>query len=102
MPSTRNDILTISDICLRMCHMTTYAANMNDQGRVVIPAPIRKELGLDGPVKLLFHLKDGVVTVETIEGAVTRVQERVAAYSTSDESAVDDLIAQRRAEAARE
>lgn len=95
-------MLTGSDISRIMCHMVTYAANLNDQGRVVIPAPIRKELGFDGPVKLLFHLKDGVLTVETVEGAVSRVQEMVAAYSTSDESAVDDLIAQRRAEVARE
>jgi AbrB family looped-hinge helix DNA binding protein len=95
-------MLTDSDTSLSMCHMATYAANMNDQGRVVIPAPIRKKLDLEGPVKLLFHLKDGGLTVETVEGAVSRVQEMVAAYSTSDESAVDDLIAQRRAEAARE
>ena len=94
--------MTDSDTQLRMCHMATYEANMNDQGRVVIPAPIRKELGFKGPVKLLFHLKDGELTVETVEGAVSRVQEMVAAHSTSDESAVDDLIAERRAEAARE
>ena len=85
-----------------MCHMATYAANMNDQGRVVIPAPIRKELDLEGPVKLLFHLTDGVLTVETAEMAVRRVQDTVASYVTTDRSLVDELLADRRAEVARE
>ena len=85
-----------------MCHMATYAANMNEQGRVVIPAPIRKDLDLEGPVKLLFHLKDGVVTVETVEAAVRRVQDTVASYVTTDRSLVDELLADRRAEVERE
>lgn len=82
--------------------METYAANMNDQGRVVIPAPIRRALDLEGPVKLLFHLQDGVLTVETADGALRRVQDTVASYVTTDLSLVDELLADRRAEVARE
>ena len=97
-----NDTLTKSGTQMRMCHMATYAANMNDQGRVVIPAPIRKELDLEGPVKLLFHLKDGVLTVETVEMAARHVQDMVGSYVTTDRSLVDELLADRRAEVARE
>jgi AbrB family looped-hinge helix DNA binding protein len=75
---------------------------MNTQGRVVIPAAIRKEMGLEGTVDLIFRYEDGTLTVETIEDAVAYVQSVVAQYIVSDGSLVDDLLADRRAEAAAE
>lgn len=72
---------------------------MNRQGRVVIPVAIRKELSLDGPVDLLFSLQDGVLTVETLDDAVARVQRLVADRVGDERSLVDELIAERRAEA---
>lgn len=72
---------------------------MNTQGRVVIPAAIRKEMGLEGTVDLIFRYEDGTLTVETIEDAVEYVQSVVAQYVASDTSLVDDLLAQRRSEA---
>jgi AbrB family looped-hinge helix DNA binding protein len=75
---------------------------MNTQGRVVIPAAIRKEMGLEGTVDLIFRYEDGTLTVETIEDAVAYVQSVVAQYVPSDGSLVDDLLAERRAEAAAE
>jgi len=75
---------------------------MNTQGRVVIPAAIRKEMGLEGTVDLIFRYEKGTLTVETIEDAVAYVQGVVAGHVGSDGSLVDDLIAQRRAEAAAE
>jgi AbrB family looped-hinge helix DNA binding protein len=73
---------------------------MNTQGRVVIPAAIRKEMGLEGTVDLIFRYEDGTLTVETIEDAVDYVQSVVAQFVASDGSLVDDLLAQRRSEAA--
>ncbi len=75
---------------------------MNTQGRVVIPAAIRKEMGLKGTVDLIFRYEDGTLTVETIEDAVVYVQSVVAQHVASDASLVDDLIAKRRSEAAAE
>ncbi len=82
--------------------MTVAGAPMNTQGRVVIPAVIRREMGLEGTVDLVFRYEDGTLTVETIKDAVAYVQKVVARYGASDGSLVDDLIAQRRAEAAAE
>jgi AbrB family looped-hinge helix DNA binding protein len=80
--------------------MSIAGAPMNTQGRVVIPAAIRKEMGLEGTVDLIFRYEDGILTVETIEDAVDYVQSVVAQFVPSDDSLVDDLLAQRRAEAA--
>lgn len=75
---------------------------MNTQGRVVIPAVIRKEMGLEGTADLTFRYEGGILTLETVEDAVAYVQSVVAAHVAPDNSLVDDLIAQRRAEAAAE
>jgi AbrB family looped-hinge helix DNA binding protein len=80
--------------------MTIAGAPMNTQGRVVIPAAIRREMGLEGTVDLIFRYEDGILTVETIEDAVDYVQSVVAQFVASDGSLVDDLLAHRRSEAA--
>ena len=53
--------------------MTIAGAPMNTQGRVVIPAAIRREMGLEGTVDLIFRYEDGILTVEAIEDAVDYV-----------------------------
>ena len=80
--------------------MTVAGAPMNTQGRVVMPAAIRKEMGLEGTVDLIFRYEEGILTVETIEDAVDYVQSVVAQFVASDGSLVDDLLARRRSEAA--
>jgi AbrB family looped-hinge helix DNA binding protein len=82
--------------------MTISGAQMNTQGRVVIPAEIRKEMGLEGPVDLVFRYEDGQLVIETIEDAVAYVQRVVAKHVTLDGSLVDAFIADRRAAAALE
>ena len=59
-------------------------------------------MGIEGPAEVLFRYEDGVLTVETIEEAVVRIQRIVASYVDTDRSLVDELIAQRRADAATE
>ena len=75
---------------------------MNRQGRVVIPAAIRKMLDLEGPIDLLFRLEGGVLTVETVDDAVTAVQRLVSQHVDPARSLADELIVERRAEAASE
>lgn len=78
------------------------AATMNTQGRVVIPVEIRKAMGIEGPVDLFFRYENGTLSVGTIEDAVGYVQSVVAQYVGSESSAVDDVISDRRTEAANE
>ena len=82
--------------------MDVIASTMNRQGRVVVPAPIRRAMGVSGPTDLLFRYDDGRLIVETLDAAVTDVQAVVAGFIPSERSLVDELIAERRAEAASE
>ena len=47
--------------------MTIEAIEMNEQGRIVIPAHLRKSLGLHGKQKLAIWLADGKLIIEKIE-----------------------------------
>ncbi len=76
----------------------TIASN----GRVVIPANMRAELGLKDGDKLIARVIDGTVILEPIDVAIRRVQASVRKYVPEGVSLVDELIAERRAEAERE
>lgn len=82
--------------------MAVLGAQVNDQGRVVVPTAIRKQMGIEGPVDVLFRYENGIPTVETIEDAVASVQRIVESYVDGDRLLVDGLIAQRRVDAATE
>ena len=79
--------------------MQVEASAMNSQGRVVIPAAIRRAMGLTEPSELIFRFDGSRLYIETIESAVDDVQRMASAYRPSGGSAVDELIAERRAEA---
>lgn len=97
-----------------MCHISpayhgkvvamssTYKLNVDRQGRLVLPAPARRELGLE---------RGGVVTLEVGEDearlishrqALRRIHQIIRRYVPEGVLLSDELIADRRAEAARE
>ena len=76
----------------------TLAAN----GRIVIPAPLRAALGLKEGARLVARVDDGVIVIEPIEAAIRRAQAIVARHASEGRTLSDDLIADRRAEAARD
>lgn len=51
---------------------------------------------------LVVYVEDGRVVIETREQLADRIRREVAATWTGEGSAVDELVAERRAEAARE
>ena len=71
-------------------------------GRVVVPAGFRKALGIGAGQELLMSLDDGFVRLQTVDAALERVRAIARRRRRSDASVVDELIAQRRAEAASE
>lgn len=71
-------------------------------GRIVIPAEMRKRYGM--PVGGTVHLTDGEdgLVISTPEMALRRLQKKFASIVPEGFSLVDDLIAERRKEAANE
>jgi AbrB family looped-hinge helix DNA binding protein len=81
----------------------TAALTLDAAGRVVLPVAVRKALGLKAGSRLLLSVEGQVVTLTPMREAIRRAQELLAPYRPKDgHSVVDDLIADRRAEAERE
>jgi AbrB family looped-hinge helix DNA binding protein len=75
---------------------------LGPDGRVVIPAAFREAIGLKEGDVLFARLEDGEVRLLTPTAAIRRAQALVRQYVPEGVSLVDELIAERRKEAARE
>lgn len=75
---------------------------MSDGGRVVIPAEIRRELALKEGDTVLWDFKDGVAVLTTRLAQLHQVQAQLKTLGQPGESWCDELIADRRREAASE
>ena len=82
--------------------MKRMMAKIAGGGRVVIPAEYRKALGLQAGDSVMIQLEDGEIRIRSIDEGIRRAQALVRAWIPADRSLVDELIADRRAEAARE
>ena len=79
------------------------AVTMNEQGRIVVPARIRKQLGLAGGDTLLIRIEDDAMRLSTPMANLRRMQRVLAERHRDDPRRwSDELIAERRAEAQRE
>jgi len=77
-------------------------SRVNDNGRIVIPAWIRQQLGLKPGDVVVMSLEDGVLRVESQLAKVRRIQAEFQRFANSKSLASDELIAERREEARRE
>jgi hypothetical protein len=74
----------------------------NEEGYVRLPPELLAELMLPQGGKLLLFNTEGEGRLISAEESVRRVQARFAKYRVPGRSVVDELIAERRAEAAKE
>jgi AbrB family looped-hinge helix DNA binding protein len=77
-------------------------ARLNPNGRIVIPAAIREQMGVKPGEWLYMDFEDGALRIETFPARIRRIQREAAKYIEPGVSAVDELIAERREEARRE
>jgi AbrB family looped-hinge helix DNA binding protein len=75
---------------------------LSHNGRIVIPAAIRQEMGLSAGDTLLMDVEDGVLRIESYPARIRRIQREFAPYAKPGVLASDELIAERREEARRE
>lgn len=72
------------------------------QGRVVIPAAMRRELEIEPGETLMVHVESRRLVLERRTEILERLRDEVRGVVPAGTSVVDELIAERRAEARRE
>ncbi len=77
----------------------TYQVKITPEGRMSLPADLRKRLGLSGGGALLVEETDDGVVLRTVAQAVAHAQEIARRYTKGmDGFSVDDFLAQRRSD----
>ncbi len=82
--------------------MCKFKSKIGQSGRVVIPGEYRRKLGLRSGDEIILHLDDEGLHLYTPAQAVARAQALVRRYVPEGRSLSDELISERREEAARE
>lgn len=78
-----------------------YTLSLGDRGRLVLPAPVRRRLGVEAGDRLIAIVDSDGVRLVSLREQVGRMAGMFRDVAPG-RSLVDELIADRRAEAARE
>ncbi len=82
--------------------MPQTTTKVDSNGRLFIPAEYRRELGLEPGDRVVVELEGDELRIVPHAEALRRVRELIARHVPKERSLADELIAERRAEAARE
>jgi AbrB family looped-hinge helix DNA binding protein len=82
--------------------MSVETTRMSENGRVLIPATYRKELGFQPGETLTLRIDESGLHIQSRRQAILRVRENMKKYIKPGRSVSDELIAERRLEAKRE
>ena len=83
-------------------HSLHFRAMMTENGRLVVPAHLRKLLGVEGMrAELFFHVQGDEVTLTTKMQALRRAQARLAGMAPAGTKPVSEELLEDRAAAAR-
>ncbi len=77
-------------------------ASIDSAGRILVPAKLRKALDIEPGDDVNMVLKGDVLEIRSLDDAINEAQALVRKYVPKKKSLVDELIAERRAEAGRE
>jgi AbrB family looped-hinge helix DNA binding protein len=81
---------------------TQATLKVGPDGRILIPAGLRRRAGIEPGKTMTVRIEGDHLVLEDPVVAIRRLQESLASLRRPGESIVDELIADRRAEAARE
>ncbi len=82
--------------------MKQIVTNLDKHGRVVIPAEVRRVLGLRKGDAIVVRLEGDELRILPRAEAIRRAQEIVGRHTGEGRSLVDELISERRVQATRE
>jgi AbrB family looped-hinge helix DNA binding protein len=81
----------------------SVSSKINQNGRIVIPAAIRRQMGLKAGDSLLMEVEDGVLRMESHRARIRRIQQEFKKIIPPGGMLISEqLIAERREEAHRE
>ena len=75
--------------------MTVHSVKITADGRIQIPAQLRREMDLRAGDTLNIELQDGMLAVQRPSKALERIRARFAKYAPPDSDVVGELKAQR-------
>ena len=81
---------------------THVRTKVTQGGRIVIPAEMRRQLGIEIGEDVNLSLENGSVNISTSKNALLRLQKLAQTVAKHNVSVVDELIADRRREAENE
>lgn len=76
--------------------MSVAYAKMSDGGRLLIPAELRRQLGMQPGASVVIDVADGELRVRSVDAAVARAQAIVRRYVPADVNLSEELIRERR------
>ncbi len=77
--------------------MRTYRARVDKSGRILIPARVRRQLGLSEGSQVLIDVdKSGALHVATRSQALSKVRQEILKYIPTGEDLAEELIRDRR------
>jgi AbrB family looped-hinge helix DNA binding protein len=79
--------------------MTATHTQIKDGGRIVIPATVRKQLGLKVGDEVVLELSDDALRIRSLGSAIRQAQKAVRRYVDEDARLSDELVGDRRREA---
>jgi AbrB family looped-hinge helix DNA binding protein len=75
---------------------------LTSNGRILIPLAFRRALGLEPGDELVLEIQDQTLQLSTRAARLRRAQAAAMTFLAGGPSVVDELLAERRAESARE
>jgi len=82
--------------------MAIYQTKVTEGGRVVIPAELRRQLGLQLGSDVILDIADGELRIRSVQQAIQHAQALVRRHVRPGASLSDELIRERREAADRE
>ena len=81
--------------------MEHYRVQIVPNGRMVLPASLRQQLHVEGDGLLVIREDEGRLVLESVDDAVRRAQALVRRCAPAAQGVTDELLDERRADAAR-
>ena len=72
--------------------MFAYKTNIGENGRIIIPAKMRKEANLTVGQGIIINLQNGELKISSYEAKLKNIQETVKSYTHNKGSLVDKLF----------